>query len=91
MSYRIYYGKKKKYPPVRKRNKNMIRIVVAIVCITGALILWRNELTSILIPGDDTVTKVAYANFKSELEAGEPFGSAFEAFCRGIIYGDTGT
>ena len=85
MSYRIQYG------PNRNQTKHNIGInkfyviVAMIICLFAGAFLCKDRLAGWLIPGNDDVTKKAYAAFCQQLEIGEPFGVAFEVFCREIL------
>lgn len=85
MSYCIHYGKKHKSADRNTAGKKASLFAALVICLSVLAWLYKDRLVSWLIPGDDDVTKRAYTAFHYELDAGKPFGVAFEVFCREIL------
>ena len=90
MSYRIVYdGREGKYEVCKqKRISGMIVVVFACVLLFLCLSPWAAEqVRSILIPGDDSVTVAAFSSMTDDLRSGAGFLEAVEVFCRQVIHG----
>ena len=85
MSYRIRYGQNSNQRESCTNNKTALFVIAAVASLVVLACAERQRIISWLIPGDDTVTRKAFSVFSKELESGEPFGVAFEVFCREII------
>ena len=92
MSYKIRYCADVHYSGESRTGKFLIiRIIVVGICAIMVAVLGRDQITDWIIPGDNTVTEVAFSEFKHALNEGASFGDAFEVFCREIIYSDADT
>ena len=85
MSYRIEYGKDKRYSPDKKGKGLLIAICVLVLVAALEFSGLRQRLFYRLLPGDPQVTAGALENFAGNLKAGETPGEAFSAFCREIL------
>ncbi len=93
MGYRIEYDgymAKRKRIRITRQKKRVAAVVAVLACVLG-LVAWpksRAVVMDILIPGDDQVTASAWEGLVEDLQEGEPFVTALEAFCREIIYAE---
>lgn len=89
MAYVIEYGGQ--VPVAQRLQKQKRGKWIGAVCLVMAAIAVRyffgDELTGILIPGDDGATVEAFSNLLSGLGEGEAFSECVTAFCREVIYG----
>ncbi len=71
-----------------RRSRKKWRITAAVLLAAVAVrYFWGDEITRILIPGEDAITVEAFANFLNSLGQGEELGDCVTAFCREVIYG----
>ena len=88
MAYRIVYGPEKKAPENRMRR---IRMMTAGFFLLGCILtrlFWPDGLQvmrEVLLPGELSVTEQAFSQLVSQLQGGEPVGTAVETFCRYVI------
>ena len=88
MGYRVEYDRGRQK---RRQGRGRLLVLTAAVFLGFLLLvngLWprgRETLQAIVFPGDRAVTAAAWEEMTAKLQAGEPVGSAFEAFCREII------
>ena len=91
MSYRIEYDFSNKQ--FRKQQLRWGRILPVAACLCILLVafsvkFWpegREVLESVLIPGDEAVTKEAFHIMLLDLRNGTALGEALNVFCREII------
>ncbi|MDD5863524.1 MAG: hypothetical protein PUD80_02655 [Firmicutes bacterium] len=88
MGYRVAYdtgGKKRRQRSRRAPVLTAAAFLVFLLLVNGLWPRGRQALRDMVFPGDRTVTAAAWDELTRQLRAGEPVGSAFEAFCREII------
>lgn len=94
MSYRIEYdGRIDKYELVRNTTSRFPWLLAAAfgLFLLLTLCFWQegtDQLKSILIPGDDTVTVQAFCNMTNDLRSGAGIRDAMYTFCQSVVHGD---
>ena len=91
MAYRIVYGTD---PIVQKHNTGTarIRILIALNFLIFAMVvrlLWpegRELLVMQFLPGDPTMTEIAFSNLLDSLRQGSGMAESLTVFCREILY-----
>lgn len=90
MSYRIVYdGREGKYE-VRQQKPLSGMIFVIFACVLLFLCLspsTAEQLRSMLIPGEESVTVEAFSAMTDDLRSGAGILEAVEGFCRQVIHG----
>lgn len=87
MAYQITYGpvKRKKENPGQGRWKLSAAVFAVVLVLSSLTSVFREELLSILLPGDPAVTAAALQTMTEQIMEGEQIGVAFTCFCQEII------
>lgn len=92
MGYKIEYSphENQRYPvknrPSKKKHMGVALLAAIILC--SLLPKVRSSVVSLLIPGDDTITKSAFQLMVERLRDGDPINDAVTAFCQEILNND---
>ncbi len=81
MAYRIVYGPEKRITKKKGKKGVLLAALLLALVLTGRFLGWGEYL----IPGDATVTTLAFEQMVSSLADGAPAQEAFADFCREII------
>lgn len=73
---------------IRRTGHTGWKILVGILILLLIYVWKTNNLQEYLIPGDNEITKQAFAELDQALRGGEPFQEAFYDFCREIVQKD---
>lgn len=73
---------------IRRTEHTGWKILVGILILLLIYVWNTNNLQEYLIPGDNEITKRAFAELDQTLRDGEPFQAAFYDFCRDIVQKD---
>ena len=89
MGYQINYGPVKTKNSIRKKDKT-VRVLLLAICIIALVIGLQvsgagNLLWKWMLPGDPEVTGAALDTMVQGLKEGSSVGDAITAFCREII------
>lgn len=85
MSYHIHYKQKCTNIKDVTAHRHLKFIIILILSIIILLTVGKEQITSWLIPGDDTVTKEAFYVFQDQLQSGESLRCALETFYKEIL------
>ena len=87
MSYQIKYSVEENYRyPIGTRHTHKRKLVgSAVVVLILIVLLCLPQIRSWLIPGDQEVTRAAFSKLVENIQNGESFAQAIDAFGREII------
>ena len=87
MSYRIIYDSGIKKYEVKKitQNRKFVWLFLPIILLALAVPGSREAVRSVLIPGEDAVTVLAFRTMTDDLRSGAGMGEAFFDFCRMVM------
>ena len=91
MGYKIVYGDGPKSVYDKNVTGNRLRILTAACFLAFCLLVrlvWPEGvavLRDVMLPGEETVTELAFESMLDNLRSGEPVGDALTVFCREVI------
>lgn len=92
MGYRVEYEPVPRYKRTVKRSSRLgtltiLSFLLFMLLVNGLNLRGKEVLQKLFIPGDAAVTGQAFSSFVEDLQMGDPFSDAAEAFCRTILEG----
>ena len=96
MSYKIVYGPDKAYEAKTDPSRARLRLLTASFLLAGCLLartFWPEGtalLRSVLLPGNPTVTELAFLDMMEDLRTGEPINESLSVFCKTIVSDNDG-
>lgn len=91
MGYRIVYGEPIESAFRRTCSNGRLRTMIAALFLLFSLVVrltWQDGaeiMREYLLPGDLTVTELAFSEMISDLQNGDPVADAVTVFCRTIL------